>query len=48
MSGGRNAMPGSRTKTKTVLWLGLAARWFEHTPENTPFPTEPVPAEPPS
>jgi hypothetical protein len=31
-------MPGSRTKTNTVLRSELAAGWFEHTPENTPVP----------
>ena len=31
-------MPGSRTKTNTVLLGGLAARWFEQTPANSPRP----------
>ena len=38
LSGGRKAMVGSRTNTKSVLFAGLCAMWLEQTPLNTPFP----------
>jgi hypothetical protein len=37
-SGGRNAIVGFRTKTKTVPFSGSSARWPEATPVKVPAP----------